>query len=220
MPNICMMLSKEELNNLLKGYNMLLYFSGGMILNEPTDECVADFWNSSRLKRLPVSSSNPRFIKASSLLRNSCSDKEICSRKLSDDYRRLFEAHGTPLAPAYESKFKKYPDGHGKNNDYVTVFYDAYGWESRLRGKIKDDHLGIELLFLTRLIEKYLQLDDEPCRTEMNKEIKRFIKTHILSWIPVWNDAVQKNSRTFCYKGIADLIHASAEDINNILSES
>lgn len=215
-----MMLSREELNNLLKGYNMLLYFSGSMILNEPTDECVIDFWDSDRLKQLPVSSSNPRFIKATSLLRNSCSDKEICSKKLSDDYRRIFEPDGAPVAPAYESKFKKYQDGDGKHNEHVTDFYEAYGWESRLRGKIKDDHLGIELLFLTRLIDKYLQLDDEPCRTEMKKEIKRFINTHILSWIPAWNEAVQENSRTNCYKGIADLIQASAEDINNILTEA
>ncbi|HOU03702.1 MAG TPA: molecular chaperone TorD family protein [Bacteroidales bacterium] len=214
------MLSNEELKNLLKGYNMLLYFSGSMILSEPTDECVVDFWNSNRLKQLPVSSFNPRFLKASSLLWNSCSDKEICSKKLSDDYFRLFETEGLPLAPALESIFKKHPGGRSKQDDYVGSFYDSYGWNNSLRGKIKDDHLGIELLFLTRLIEKYLQLDDEPCRTEMKKEILRFINSHILSWIPAWNKVVTENSRTFCYKGIADLIYASVEDINNILSET
>lgn len=214
------MLSNEELKNLLKGYNMLLYFSGSMILSEPTDECVVDFWNSNRLKQLPVSSSNPRFLKASSLLRNSCSDKEICSKKLSDDYLRLFETEGLPLAPALESIFKKHPDGSSKQDDYVSCFYDSYGWDYSLRGKIKADHLGIELLFLTRLLEKYLQLDDEPCRVEMRKEILRFINSHVLSWIPAWNKAVTENSRTFCYKGIADLIYASVEDINNILSEA
>ena len=214
------MLSNEELNNLLKGYNMLLYFSGSMILNEPTDECVIDFWSSNRLKQLPVSSSNPRFLKASSLLRNSCSDKDICSKKLSDDYFRLFAPDGLPLAPAFESLFKKLPKSGGIRDDNVGGFYDSYGWDYSLRGKIKDDHLGIELLFLTRLIEKYLQLDDEPCRAEMRKEMLRFINSHVLSWIPAWNKAVSENSRTFCYKGIADLIYASVEDINNILSEA
>ncbi len=213
------MLSKEELNNILKGYNMLFYFSGSMILNEPTDECVVDFWNSNRLKQLPVSSSNPRFLKASSLLRDSCSDQEICSKKLSDDYFRLFEPEGLPLAPAFESMFKKSNTAGIKQDDHVCDFYNSYGWDYRLRGKIKDDHLGIELLFLTCLIEKYLQLDDEPCRTEMRKEILRFINTHILSWIPAWNKAVTENSRTFCYRGIADLIYASVEDLNIILSE-
>ena len=213
------MLSNEELKNLLKGYNMLLYFSGSMILSEPTDECVIDFWNSNRLKQLPVSSSNPRFLKASSLLWNSCSDKEICSKKLSDDYFRLFETDGLPLAPALESIFKNHSES-SEQDDYVGGFYNSYGWDYNLRGKIKDDHLGIELLFLTRLIEKYLQLDDQPCRAEMRKEILRFINSHILSWIPAWNKAVTENSRTFCYKGIADLIYASVEDISDILSEA
>jgi TorA maturation chaperone TorD len=212
--------SKEEFNNLLKGYNMLLYFSGSMILNEPTDECVIDFWNSNRLKQLPVSSINPRFLKASALLRSSCSDKEICSKKLSDDYWRLFESHDLPLAPAFESLFKNNENSADKQDDYVGAFYDSYGWDYSLRGKIKDDHLGTELLFLTRLIDEYLQLDDEPCRAEMRKEILRFINSHVLSWIPAWNQAVQDNSQTFCYKGIADLIYASVEDINNIFSEN
>ena len=53
----------------------------------------------------------------------------------------------------------------------------------------------------------------------MRKEIKRFIDEHILSWIPQWNELVQKNAITMCYKGIGTLIYACAEDIRNVMSQ-
>ena len=43
---------------------MLLYFAGSMIMYEPSEECVVDFWTNGILKSLPVSSSNPNFIQA------------------------------------------------------------------------------------------------------------------------------------------------------------
>jgi TorA maturation chaperone TorD len=81
-----------------------------------------------------------------------------------------------------------------------------------------DDHLGIELLFLTRLLEKYLSLDDDPCCSEMRKEIRRFIDQHILSWIPEWNNDIRKHAHTLCYKGIGTMIYACAEDIYGLLA--
>jgi TorA maturation chaperone TorD len=203
--------------NLLKGYNMLLYFAGSMLMNEPTEECISDFWTNGSLKKLPVSSSNPRFIKAAALLRDSCTDKNICSKMLAEDYFRLFAVAGLSLAPAYESIYLKKSRATEISSEKVTDFYDSYGWESRSRGKIADDHLGIELLFLTRLVEKYLSLDDDPCCCEIRNEIRRFIDQHILSWIPEWNNDIQKHANTLSYKGIGTLIYACLEDIYGLL---
>ncbi len=204
--------------NLLKGYNMLLYFSGGMILNEPTEECVIDFWTTGRLGQLPVTSFNPRFIRAAELLKNSCSDKTQCKNKLSEDYYRLFEVNAIPLAPAFESVYLRAEGLPERDETNESEFYNTYEWESEVRGKVSDDNLGIELLFLTHLIDRYLNLDDDPCRREMRKEIRRFIKDHLLSWIPKWNEDVQEHSRTLCYKGIGNLIYACVEDLNGLLA--
>ena len=38
----------------------------------------------------------------------------------------------------------------------------------------------LNFCFLTLLIDKYLVLDDDACRGEMRKEIRRFINHHIL----------------------------------------
>ncbi|MCE5347834.1 MAG: molecular chaperone TorD family protein [Bacteroidales bacterium] len=200
---------------------MLLYFTGSMIMNKPSKECITDFWAEGILKNLPVSSSNPNFIKAASLLRDSCEDSTVCEKKLCDDFTRLFDRDELSLAPPFESYFriKKYSESENQLFS-VTEFYKSYGWESQYLGNLMDDHLGTELLFLTRLIEKYTVFDDEVCLAEMRSEIRRFIKTHLLSWIYEWNNYVQEYSETTCFKGIAALVIACTEDIYALLNRN
>jgi len=212
--------SKNQDTNVLKGYSMLLYFAGSMIMHEPSEECITDFWTKGILKKLPVSSSNPNFTKAASQLRESCSDTTICGKMLREDYIRLFSRELMPLAPAFGSFYQNSEHyGSARNVSPVTDFYSAYGWNSKFKDKIKDDHLGIELLFLTILLEKYLVLDDSACRIEMRKEIRRYIDQHILSWLSEWNDKMQIYSHTLCYKGISTLIYACVQDIYSIMEQ-
>jgi putative dimethyl sulfoxide reductase chaperone len=213
--------TENRQNNILKGYNMLLYFAGSMIMHEPSGECITDFWENGVLKNLPVSSSNPNFVKAASQLRDSCEDITICAKILREDFLRLFAIKELSLAPAYESLYKKNRFSNSiRPSASVTEFYDSYGWISKFKGKIEDDHLGIELLFLTRLIEKYLVIDDEACRIEMRTEIRRFIDFHLLSWVGEWNKKIQVHSKTLCFKGIGTLILACTEDIFALLNRN
>jgi putative dimethyl sulfoxide reductase chaperone len=207
-------------NNVLKGYNMLLYFAGSMIMFEPSEECITDFWTKGILKNLPVSSTNPNFVKAASQLRDSCVNSNFSGQAMKADYLRLFVSKEKALAPAFESLYRNHvPPGGRPASDTVTEFYRSYGWESKFKGKISDDHLGVELLFLTLMIEKFLEFDDEACRNEMKNEIRRFINTHVLSWIREWNKDVQVHSRTLGFKGVGTLILACSEDLLSIFEE-
>jgi TorA maturation chaperone TorD len=203
--------------NLLKGYNMLLYFAGSMIMNEPTEECVIDFWTNGTLRRLPVSSSNPRFLKAASMLRDSCTDKDKCRQMLADDYFTLFSDKGLPLAPARASIYLTGKMSGKSIDEEVAEFYNSYGWQHGKPGK-HADHLGIELLFLTKLVDKYLSLDDDPCCCEMKKEITRFIDNYLLTWIPLWDEVIQEHAHSLCYKGISTLIYSCVEDLQGLFS--
>jgi len=205
---------RNDQNAILKGYNMLLYFAGSMIMYEPSEECVVDFWSGDILKALPVSSRNPRFMKAAAQLRNSCKDKPLCKNKLQNDFNRLFS--GSLLAPAVKSIYSERQIYAETEN--VSDFYNSYGWNYRSRYRFPDDNLGIELLFLTLLTDKYITFEDEVCRTEMANEIRRFIDKHLLSWIPDWNLLMQEKSETLCYKGIATLVYACVEDIYSLLA--
>lgn len=213
--------TNTQQHNILKGYNMLLYFAGSMILHEPSEECIADFWKNGILKNLPVSSSNPNFVKAASQLRDSCSDKNFCGKMVHEDYIRLFSSADHPLAPAYGSLYNNNGNFASDNQSAkVTEFYNSYGWKSKFKNKINDDHIGIELLFLTRMIDKYLVLDDDACQGEMRKEVRRFIDSHLFPWITEWNRKVQTHSNTLCFKGIGTLILACTEDIYSLFSQS
>lgn len=207
-------------HNVLKAYNMMLYFAGTMIMWDPSNECIHDFWSGGMLKNLPLSSRNPGFIKAASQLRESAGDTASSYEIMKKDFLNLFGGKGVPLAAPYESVYQ-YPEGmiNGKNTSGVSDFYKSYGWESKFSDQIPDDHLGIELLFLTLMIEKYLELDDKACCREMKLEIARFLNQHILSWVPRWNEDVQKNALSLNYKGIGTLIQACAEDISDLMNE-
>jgi TorA maturation chaperone TorD len=207
-------------NSLLKAYNMLLYFAGSMVMNEPVEECVVDFWSNGILKALPVKSSNPRFIEAASQLRESCQDKTLCSKILQDDFKRLFAYSEVPLAPPRKSDYTDITLQNLTGTEGVTDFYNSYGWEKRSKYNIPDDNLGMELLFLTLLNDRYIALDDSACRTEMRKEIRRFVDLHIMSWLPEWYSRMQEYAGTLCYKGIATLIFASCEDIYSLLDDT
>lgn len=209
--------TEDSNNSILKGYNMLLYFAGTMLMYEPSEECVADFWANDILKKLPVVSLNPNFVKAASQLKDSCPDIINCKKEILEDYIRLFSSKENPLAPAYESYYRS---DSNINLGYIASapgdFYTSYGWESKFKTKVEDDHLSIELLFLTKLIDKYMALEDIPCRSEMEKEIRRFIDNHILSWVPEWNKRIQHYSNTLSFKGVGTLILACSEDIYTI----
>jgi TorA maturation chaperone TorD len=196
-------------HNLLKAYNMMLYFAGTMIMWDPENECIHDFWKDGILKNLPVSSSNPRFLKAASQLRESIPDEKSGFEYMKVDFTSLFSGSESPMAPPTESDYrKKYNFTLVNKESEVSDFYRAYAWQSRFRNSMSDDHIGIELLFLTLMVEKYL---------EMGNEIRRFITDHLLTWVPDWNESIQEHATTLSYKGIGSLIVACIEDIYAIM---
>jgi TorA maturation chaperone TorD len=204
--------------NLIKGYNMLLYFTGSMIMNEPKEDCVIDFVSGGIMKSLPVSSSNPLFIKAASMLREPCGDREVCREMLISDFNRLFSSSGSGFALPLKSAYLGEKTKSGQAGS-LTEFYSSYGWKHSNRENVPDDHLGVELLFLTKLTDKYLQLDDEPCLNEMRKEIVRFISEHLLDWLPLWNKKVQSSAVSPAYKGTGNMIQACAEDLYSLFGQ-
>ncbi|HOM41586.1 MAG TPA: molecular chaperone TorD family protein [Bacteroidales bacterium] len=211
---------KDE-NNLLKGYIMMLYFSGSMVMFDPSTECVYDFWTKGMLKQLPVWSPNPDFVKAAALLRQSTERAQNKHELLKEDYLRLFSGIGKPLAPPVESVYRS--DEHimfDRNTEEIRNIYRKHSWESKFKNKIPDDHLGIELLFLTYLIEKYINSQAILERQSLTNEIVEFIQEHMLSWVPQWKDDVVNNASTLAYRGIALLVSASLEDIKKIIGEN
>jgi TorA maturation chaperone TorD len=190
-----------------------------MVMFDPSIECIHDFWTNGILKNLPVTSRNPMFVKAASQLRESIADSKSSFEMMKIDYSILFAEPTDPLAPPLESSFRRKSAVRlNKEIPGVIDFYNSYGWVSKFRNHIPDDHIGVELLFLTLMVEKYLELDDEACHMEMKNEIRRFIDEHIFTWVPEWNNKIQSYAKTLSYKGIGTLIQACTEDIYSIMA--
>lgn len=209
---------EEDKDNLLRAYSLLLYFTGSMIMHEPEQECISGFWEKGIIRQLPVRSKNPLFIQAAAELHESCENPGICLDSMKADYLQLFIGTKKMLAPPYESVLL--------GNEHIIFdlpalelreFYRAYGWRSGFEGKVPDDHLGTEVLFVNLLIDEYLSLDDDACRREMRNEMLRFLEEHPLRWVRQWQQLVMQHAGTRCYRGIAGLLTASLEDVAEII---
>lgn len=205
-------------DDILKAYSMMLYFGGSFILNQPEESCICDLAGSNIFKKMPVESDNPNFILASSFLGRIDKTAVIDYEGILDDHLKLFGGLGSPMAPPYESVYLSSEHLMSqKQTIEVKRVYESYGWHSKLNGNIPEDHLGIELQFLTLLLEKLHEIDDGVCEKELIKDINKFIDIHLLSWILDWNRDLQKHARSSFYKGMGYLIVASVQDIKSIV---
>lgn len=213
-----MMNFEENNSNVLKGYTMLLYFAGSFILNEPSEECIKDLVDAKIFKKMPVSSNNTNYVLASSFLNNLNNTNKIAYDDILADHLNLFGGSGEGSAPPYESFYRS--KEHLLNQEQareVRNIYRSYGWKSSAEGQIPDDHLGIEIQFLNLMLEKYLDIEDNACHRELQKDIKKFIDTHIQAWIKEWNNDVQQNAISDFYRGVGYLVVACTQDVYHLV---
>jgi len=206
-------------NNFFAAYGMMLSFAGSFILYEPHTGCISDLIEMDLLKKLPIESDNPKFIKAASYLREIDPSHPMDYDKIINDHLELFGGKGKAKATPYSSVYMS--SDHIMNDTLsiqVRKIYNAYGWKSQLEGKVPDDHLGIELQFINLLLSKYPELEDGVCKNEISKDLIKFIYNYINPWINKWNRCVQDNAESNFYKGIAYLTVACIEDIYSTLT--
>lgn len=206
--------------NLFKAYNLLLTFAGSFLLYQPHKGCINDLVEVDLFKKFPVDSDNPKFIRALSLLRDIDHDHPLDYDQVIEDHLELFGGKGKPLAPPYSSVYLSADHiMNDKASTEVRKLYYAYGWKSRFEGEIPDDHLGIELQFINLLLDKYPELEDEVCITEVSKDLVKFIDKYINPWINRWNESIQKNARSKFYKGIGYLTVSGIEDVYSMIKQ-
>jgi TorA maturation chaperone TorD len=118
--------------------------------------------------------------------------------ELQQDYLRLFVGLGTPLAPPWESAWAS--DARllfqCETLD-VRYWYRSAGLEVADLHAQPDDHIGLELEFMGRLLERG---DAEA--------VERFATEHPCAWVSRWCDAVQDNAATPFYRQLAAEAHS------------
>lgn len=133
------------------------------------------------------------------------------------DHRDLFEGPDHVLACPYESVYLS--DEHltfeAQTLD-VRAFYSRFGVEAPSVGTEPDDHIGLELSFISHLC--VLGLDaieaaDADAETAMIASIGDFLEQHLLLWADDCLDLVVEHATTDFYRGLGHLTRGTVRQL-------
>ena len=141
--------------------------------------------------------------------------------KLHVDYTRLFIGVGKVLAPPYESVyFGEDRLMFQERTLEVREWYKRFGLEAEKKYVEPDDHIGLELLFLSHLASLGIQSLEKGDQAEFNKLLdaqREFLKMHPGTWALTWCGLVEMNAWTDFYKGLAHLTRGALSALAEVL---
>ncbi len=145
-----------------------------------------------------------QLIKCSSYLEG-LSDEEAVENVMVE-YTVLFIGPGVPKAPPCESLYRS-PERifFGSTSFEMKAALNAHGLESKRKYRQPEDHIGLELMFLSILSNKLLGLEISQ-QVATIKEQAAFIDHHLLSWIPELCQDAKLNGSVGFYGGFIELI--------------
>lgn len=146
------------------------------------------------------------------------------AEEVASEYDRLFKI---PLPgryiPPYESCFREgaYTDGAfrygemwGQTTMQVQEAYENNGFEPAV-SDIPPDHIGLELLFMSKLCDLESQALTEKQNPDVKhwwKEQSKFLNEHLSTWTPDLADRIAKNSTNGFYSHIANIAKRFLQD--------
>ena len=137
------------------------------------------------------------------------------SLDIEDEYKSLFGEDGGPAAPPWESFYRSggVQKSGGEATQEMRVLLEKAGLELKSVYLGYEDHLGIELLYLSALCSRIATGDDpgaEPTTPEM---VCSFLREHPLAWVKQFHAAVAAEVP----RGYFDLLLDLAEAVLNYL---
>lgn len=200
---------------------------------EPAIESVVGQMESRQFEEAPYASGNPAVREGLSLLDKWCSDalaaaqaelgEGIAETPLAEsaelkervgalrrEWLRLFIGLGEPEAPCSES-FYIDPNRSifTKTTLEVREAYRRHGLQVERLNREPDDHLGLMLGFLSRLMDEESQAraaGDNTAADALADEQERFMVVHVLPWISVWRYNVKKNATSDYFRGVGEFV--------------
>lgn len=126
------------------------------------------------------------------------------------EWLRLFVGLGAPQASCLESFYVE-PNHHlfGKNTLAVREAYRQHGLQVEKLHAEPDDHLGLMLGFVSRLIEEERTAwaaDESEKRISLAHEQEAFLCEHILPWLAPWRYAVAAHASSDYFLGLGDFV--------------
>lgn len=192
-------------------FRATLYGSLGKSLLEPIQKESKEILTRNFWCDFPLEVANPQLksgldqlIACTSKLEEQSTEEAI--EKVMVEYTELFLGPGVPKAPPFESFYHSNKKlFFGQTTFEMKEILNKNGLESKRKDKQPEDHIGLELLFISVQTEQLHNLDVEKHVSIMKEQIS-FIDKHLLTWIPaLCSDAKEHGSVGF-YGGLIELV--------------
>jgi len=137
------------------------------------------------------------------------------------DYTRLFNGPGKVLAAPWESIY--FGDDRlifQQRTLEVRAWYQRLGLEAERIHQEPDDHIGLELMFLSHLAAMgilALNEQDNARFEELLDAQREFMKEHLGVWALTWCGLVEQHAKTDFYKGLALLTRGAISALAEVL---
>lgn len=137
---------------------------------------------------------------------------ESLAQMVGVEYAKLFIGPPKPLAPPWETMYvnEDAQCGFGEPTFAMRELLREYGFEMSGASNQYEDHLGIELLFLSALCQRATQ--DEAYE---NAAIT-FAKQHPSQWITAFSERCEQAAHQGYYHGLCDLIQAGLRNVQTL----
>lgn len=129
-------------------------------------------------------------------------------QNVSVEYTHLFIGPPHPAAPPWETmnpEGRENTVGFGQATIDMRHLLNEAGLQLGGSSNQYEDHMGVELLYLSTLCANAAQSQDPEAAAEAQRA---FIKAHPLAWIGRWRERIEADSPHGYYAGIAELAHA------------
>lgn len=198
----------------LMGEVLLFGLLGRILYQEPDKEWLDGLIADDVFSEIPFGSGQTKVEKGLKTLQQwtkknikGITDKEF--ELIKRDHLYLFTGVGKPLAPVWESIYLS--DSHSlfqKETLQVRQWFARFGLQVEKLNREPDDHIGLELSFMSHLAARALQALESGNEQDFEPALQAqrdFMTQHPLRWAPTWSKLVNQNATSDFYHGIAYL---------------
>lgn len=143
---------------------------------------------------------------------------------LKGDEVRLFIGTPSVIAPLWESSyFSEERLLFQEQTLQVRAWYNRFGLQAEKLYHEPDDHIGLELNFLSHLALQAVQSFENGQPEDYSRYVKaqkEFLSQHLLYWGPAFCSQVVKYAHTRFYQGIAWLVFGSLVELASLFNLS
>ncbi len=214
-----------DLYEFLTGEAIVCGLLGKILYTYPDREWIQTLAEESVFDEIPFGEDHPDTIAGMALLKK-WSDTAMGGMsddafyQITADYTRLFIGPVKVLVPPWESVHVSYTGlTFQKETLNVRNWYARFGLQFEKLHKEPDDHIGIELAFLSHLAGRAAQAieqEDEKEFLKMMDAQREFASSHPLKWVPEWCRKLETESQTDFYRGTALITYGTLETIGGL----